>query len=132
MVEIPAAGTLAIPHTLRDAGIRSVADLSAELRRVKTAPLASPSARWADRYARWATRVPGMIQGVYAIMVRSARSRQQIGTVAVTSVGMFAAGVGYARWPAATAARTGPRWAPVPPPGWTVLRPRSAWTTTSC
>lgn len=100
MVEIPAAqGSFAMPHTLHDADIRSVADLSGELRRVKAAPLASPSARWAERYAPWATRVPGVIRGVYAVMARSVRSRRQIGTVAVTSVGMFGGGAGYGLTP---------------------------------
>ena len=100
MVEIPAApGPFAIPHTLHDADIRSVADLSDELRHVKAAPLASPSVRWAERYAPWATRVPGVIRGVYAVMARSIRSRQQIGTVAVTSIGMFAGGAGYGLTP---------------------------------
>jgi pyruvate/2-oxoglutarate dehydrogenase complex dihydrolipoamide acyltransferase (E2) component len=99
MVEIPAGqGTFAMPHTLHDADIRSVADLSGELRRVKAAPLVSPSGRWAERYA-WATRVPGVTRGVYAVMARSVRSRRQIGTVAVTSVGMFAGGAGYGLTP---------------------------------
>jgi pyruvate/2-oxoglutarate dehydrogenase complex dihydrolipoamide acyltransferase (E2) component len=100
MVEISTAqGPFAIPHALHDADIRSVPDLSDELRRVKTAPLASPSARWAERYAPWATRVPGAIRGAYAVMARSMRSRQQIGTVAVTSIGMFAGGAGYGLTP---------------------------------
>ncbi len=100
MVEIPAAqGPVAPPHTLHDADIRTVPDLSGELRRVKAAPLASPSGRWAQRYAPSATRIPGVIRGVYAVMARSIRSRQQIGTVAVTSIGMFAGGAGYGLTP---------------------------------
>lgn len=99
MVEIPTAqGPFAIPHTLHDADIRSVLDLSGELRRVKTTPLASPSMRWAERYA-WGVRIPGAVRGVYAVMARSVPSRRRIGTVAVTSVGMFAGGAGYGLTP---------------------------------
>ena len=61
--------------------------------------MASPSARWAERYAPRAARVPGLIRGVYAVMARSIRSRQQIGTVALTSIGMFAGGAGYGLTP---------------------------------
>lgn len=100
MVEIATAqGPFPIPHTLHDADVRSVADLSGELRRVKAEPLASPSARWAERYAPWATRIPGVIPAVYAVMARSIASRCQIGTVAVTSVGMFGGGAGYGLTP---------------------------------
>jgi hypothetical protein len=67
--------------------------------RVKAAPAASPTGRWAERYGPWATRVPGLIRGVYAVMARSVASRRQIGTVAVTSVGMFAGGAGYGLTP---------------------------------
>ena len=100
MVEIATVqGPFPIPHTLRDADIRSVPDLSAELHQVKTEPLATPSARWAERYAPWATRIPGLIPVVYAVMARSIASRRQIGTVAVTSIGMFAGGAGYGLTP---------------------------------
>jgi hypothetical protein len=88
-----------LPHTLHDADIRSVPDLSGELRRVKTEPFAAPSARWAERYAPWATRIPGVIPVVYAVMARSTASRRQIGTIAVTSIGMFGAGAGYGLTP---------------------------------
>jgi pyruvate/2-oxoglutarate dehydrogenase complex dihydrolipoamide acyltransferase (E2) component len=101
MVEISTPqGPFAIPHCLRDADIRSVPDLSDELRRVKAAPFsASSAARWAARYAPLATRVPGVLRAVYAIMSRSTASRQQIGTVAVTSIGMFGGGAGYGLTP---------------------------------
>jgi pyruvate/2-oxoglutarate dehydrogenase complex dihydrolipoamide acyltransferase (E2) component len=100
MVEIATAqGPFAIPHTLHDADIRSVPDLSDELHRVKTEPLATPSVRWAERYAPWGTRIPGVIPVVYAVMARSIASRRRIGTVAVTSIGMFGGGAGYGLTP---------------------------------
>jgi pyruvate/2-oxoglutarate dehydrogenase complex dihydrolipoamide acyltransferase (E2) component len=100
MVEITTAqGPVPIPHTLHDADIRSVPDLSGELHRVKTEPLAAPSARWAARYAPWATRIPRLIPIVYAVMARSISSRRHIGTVTVTSIGMFGAGAGYGLTP---------------------------------
>lgn len=100
MVEVPTAqGLFAIPHTLHDADVRSLADLSAELREVKAEPSTSPSARWAARYAPWVSRVPGALRSLYTIMGRSVASRRQIGTVAVTSIGMFGAGGGYGLTP---------------------------------
>jgi pyruvate/2-oxoglutarate dehydrogenase complex dihydrolipoamide acyltransferase (E2) component len=100
MVEIATAqGPFPMPYTLHDADIRSVPDLSGELHRVKAEPLATSSARWAERYAPWATRIPGAIPAVYAIMARSITSRRQIGTVAVTSIGMFGGGAGYGLTP---------------------------------
>ena len=100
MVEIATPqGPFPMPHTLHDADIRSVPDLSGELHRVKAEPLATSSARWAERYAPWATRIPGAIPAVYAVMARSIASRRQIGTIAVTSIGMFGGGAGYGLTP---------------------------------
>jgi pyruvate/2-oxoglutarate dehydrogenase complex dihydrolipoamide acyltransferase (E2) component len=100
MVEIATAqGPFPMPHTLHNADIRSVPDLSGELHRVKAEPLAAPSARWAERYAPWATKIPGVLPAVYAVMARSIVSRRQIGTVAVTSIGMFGGGAGYGLTP---------------------------------
>ena len=96
MVEITTPqGPFAIPHLLRDADIRGVPDLTAELRRVRRDPSASSSGRWLERSGPAATRVPGMIPAMYAVMARSVAARQRIGTVAVTAVGMFAGGGGF-------------------------------------
>jgi pyruvate/2-oxoglutarate dehydrogenase complex dihydrolipoamide acyltransferase (E2) component len=96
MVEVATPqGPFAIPHLLRDADIRGVPDLTAELRRVKRDPSASSSGRWLERAGPTATRIPGVIPGVYAVMARSVAARQRIGTVAVTAVGMFAGGGGF-------------------------------------
>ena len=96
MVEISTAqGPFAIPHLLRDADIRQVPDLTAELHRVKRDPSASGSGRWLARAGPTATRIPGMIPAMYAVLARSVAARQRIGTVAVTAVGMFAGGGGF-------------------------------------
>ena len=96
MVEVTTPqGPFAIPHLLRDADIREVPDLTAELRRVKRDPAASSSGKWLERAGPAATRIPGVIPALYAVMARSVAARQRIGTVAVTAVGMFAGGGGF-------------------------------------
>ncbi len=95
MVEISTPqGPFAIPHVLRDADIRAVPELTAELRQVKRDPSASFSGRWLDRVAPAATRIPGTLPAMYAVLARSVAARQRTGTVAVTAVGMFAGGAG--------------------------------------
>src|SRR6476646_9192623 len=87
MVEISTPqGPFAIPHLLRDADIRGVPDLTAELRRVKRDPSVSSSGRWLERAGPAATRIPGVIPAMCAVMARSVAARQHIGTVAVTAV----------------------------------------------
>ena len=96
MVEIATSqGPFAIPHVLRDADARGVPELTAELRRIKREPSASSSGRWLERAAPAATRIPGVVPALYAVMDRSLAARQRIGTVAVTAVGMFAGGGGF-------------------------------------
>jgi pyruvate/2-oxoglutarate dehydrogenase complex dihydrolipoamide acyltransferase (E2) component len=89
-------GPFPLAHVIRDADIRDVVDLTAELRRVKTDPSASVSGRWLARAAPVGARIPGVIPALYALMGRSVRVRQHSGTVAVTAVGMFAGGGGFA------------------------------------
>jgi hypothetical protein len=96
MVEISTPqGPFAIPHLLRDADIRGVPELTAELRRVKREPSASSSGRWLERAAPAATRIPGVSTGNVCrdgqIGHRPAAHRH----VAVTAVGMFAGGGGF-------------------------------------
>ena len=96
MVEISTPqGPFPIPHVLRDADVRAVPELTAELRRVKRDPSVSSSGRWLERAGPAVTRIPGAVSGMYAVMARSVTARQRIGTVAVTSVGMFAGGGGF-------------------------------------
>jgi hypothetical protein len=100
MVEISTPqGPFALPHVLRDADVRDVPDLTAELHRVKRQPSASGSGRWLERAAPVATCIPGAIPAMYAVMARSVALRQHVGTVAVTAVGMFADGGGFGLTP---------------------------------
>ena len=73
-------GPFGLPHVLRDADIRGVPDLTAELRRVKREPSASGSGRWLERAEPVATRIPGAIPAMYAVMARSVAVRQRVGT----------------------------------------------------
>ena len=96
MVEIPSPhGGFGLPHVLRDADVRAVGDLTAELRAVKRDPSASSSGRWFERATPAVTRLPGAVRAAYAVMARSVAVRQRVGTVAVTAVGMFAGGGGF-------------------------------------
>jgi pyruvate/2-oxoglutarate dehydrogenase complex dihydrolipoamide acyltransferase (E2) component len=100
MVEIATPqGPFGLPHVLRDADIRGVPDLTAELHRVKRDPSASGSGRWLERAAPVATHIPGAVQAMYAVMARSVAVRQRVGTIAVTAVGMFAGGGGFGLTP---------------------------------
>ncbi len=72
-----------------------MADLSAELHRVKREPSSSKSGQLLARVAPIGTRIPGAVRAMYAVMARSIAIRQRVGTVAVTAVGMFAGGGGY-------------------------------------
>jgi pyruvate/2-oxoglutarate dehydrogenase complex dihydrolipoamide acyltransferase (E2) component len=92
-IETP-QGPFPLAHVIRDADVRDVVELTAELRRVKT----DPSGRDRDRLRRAAllgTRIPGVLALLYGVMGRSVRVRQRVGTVAVTAVGMFAGGGGF-------------------------------------
>lgn len=89
-------GPLAVGHTVRDADVRDVTDIGGELRAVKADSSASSSARWMTRYAPIAAQVPGLLQAVCVLAGRSRSLRQLTGTVAVTAVGMFTRGSGFA------------------------------------
>jgi pyruvate/2-oxoglutarate dehydrogenase complex dihydrolipoamide acyltransferase (E2) component len=96
IVEVDTAqGPFPLAHVVRDAGSRDVADLTAELHRVKKDARARAESGWLARVATIGTRVPGVIPVLYAAMGRSVRVRQRIGTVGVTAVGMFAGGAGF-------------------------------------
>ncbi|MGW0758447.1 2-oxo acid dehydrogenase subunit E2 [Streptomyces sp. NPDC002814] len=96
MVEVDTAhGPFALPHVLRDADVREVSDLTAELRAVKADPTATGPGRILDRFGNTLTRLPGLLPAMYALLARSVRLRQSTGTVAVTAVGMFGAGGGF-------------------------------------
>lgn len=97
IVEIETAqGPFPLAHVIHDADKRSAEDLTEEIRGVKVTPSQSVSGRLLERAGPAFARIPGAIETMYLIMARSPRIRQRTGTVAVTTVGMFAAGDGFA------------------------------------
>jgi hypothetical protein len=87
-------GPVAEARLVRDAERRTVAELSAELRRARRH---REGGRPAVRRARSAVAgVPGSVPALYAWLGRTAAGRRRSGTVLVTAVGMFGAGPGFA------------------------------------
>ncbi len=89
-------GPFGLVHIVRDADLRSVAEISAELRAVKTNPATTTTGRLLITVAPTVGRIPGLYQAMYAAMSRSRRVHLTTGTVQVTAVGMFADGGGFA------------------------------------
>ena len=97
LIEVPTSqGPFGLVHVVRDADVRSVAEISAELRAVKTAPVTTTTGRLLNTVAPAAGRIPGLYRAMYAAMSRSRRVHLATGTVQVTAVGMFADGGGFA------------------------------------
>jgi pyruvate/2-oxoglutarate dehydrogenase complex dihydrolipoamide acyltransferase (E2) component len=97
LIEVPTGqGSFGLVHVVHDADIRSVADLSAELRSVKSTPSGTVSGRLLDRLAPILGRLPGLYRLMYAVMSRSRAVHLATGTVQVTAVGMFAGGGSFA------------------------------------
>jgi pyruvate/2-oxoglutarate dehydrogenase complex dihydrolipoamide acyltransferase (E2) component len=97
LIEVPTSqGPFGLVHVVRDADIRGVAEISAEIRAVKRSPTATANGRLLSTVGRALGRVPGLYRAMYAVMSRSHRLREAIGTVQVTALGMFADGGGFA------------------------------------
>jgi pyruvate/2-oxoglutarate dehydrogenase complex dihydrolipoamide acyltransferase (E2) component len=102
LVEIPTReGSFGLVHVIRDADVREVADISAELRSVKSEPASTASGRLLNTrllntLAPVLGRLPGLYRLMYAAMSRSRAVHLATGTVQVTAVGMFAGGGGFA------------------------------------
>ncbi len=88
-------GSFPLAHLVRDADVRDVEDISSEILRVKTDPTTSRSGQLLAQGIPAFGRIPGAVPLFYRLMARSVRMRQMAGTVAVTSVGMFAGGEGF-------------------------------------
>lgn len=88
-------GSFPLAHLVRDADQRGVDEISAEIRRVKNDPFSGQTGRMFARAMPVAAKIPGAIPVFYRLMARSVRMRRLAGTVAVTSVGMFAGGGGF-------------------------------------
>lgn len=89
-------GPFGMVHVVRDADVRSVAEISAELHAVKSQPAITVTGRLLTTAAPIAGRIPGLYRAMYAAMGRSRRVHLATGTVQVTAVGMFAGGGGFA------------------------------------
>lgn len=96
LIEIPTRqGPFGLVHVVRDADVRDVADISAELRSVKSQPARTARERLMHTIAPALGRVPGLYRLMYAVMGRSRAAHLATGTVQVTAVGMFAGGAGF-------------------------------------
>ncbi len=97
LIEVPTSqGPFGLVHVVRDADVRTVAEISAELRAVKTVPATTTAGRLLNTAAPTLGRIPGLYRAMYAAMSRSRRVHLATGTVQVTAVGMFADGGGFA------------------------------------
>ncbi len=97
LIEVPTSqGPFGLVHVVRDADVRSVAEISAELQAVKADPAATTTGRLLTAVAPTAGRIPGLYRAMYAAMSRSRRVHLATGTVQVTAIGMFAGGGGFA------------------------------------
>jgi pyruvate/2-oxoglutarate dehydrogenase complex dihydrolipoamide acyltransferase (E2) component len=97
LIEVPTdQGPFGLVHVVRDADIRTVAEISAEIRAVRSRPSGTGGRRLLDTLAPTLGRCPGLYRVMYAVMSRSRRVHDAIGTVQVTALGMFADGGGFA------------------------------------
>lgn len=93
LVEVGDQGTtFPLAHLIRDADVRSVEDMSNELRAVKADVTRSESGRLLQ--VAELGRIPGLAALFYRVLSSSPRLRERAGTVNVTSVGMFHRGGG--------------------------------------
>jgi pyruvate/2-oxoglutarate dehydrogenase complex dihydrolipoamide acyltransferase (E2) component len=96
LVEVPTdRGPFGLVHVVRDADVRGVPEISAELRAVRADAATPASGHALDRLGS-AGRVPGLLSAMYWVIGRSVRVRLRTGTVQVTAVGMFGGGSGHA------------------------------------
>jgi len=93
MIE-PAAGVVAIPHIIRGAQERGVADISAEIRSVQARPASSGQNNRLMQRAPYLPRALRML-AYWAIKKSPRRFKALEGTVVITSVGMFGRGGGW-------------------------------------
>ncbi len=97
LIEVSTAqGPFGLVHVVRDADIRTVADISTELHAVKADSATTATGRLLRTVAPAAGRIPGLYRAMYAAMSRSVRVHLAVGTVQVSAVGMFAGGGGFA------------------------------------
>jgi len=90
------SGAVAIPHVIRGAERRTVEDIHAEIRRVRSSP--SSSAQRSGPLARASAFTPGFLRRLFFRILRRSPHwlKRTAGTTLVTSVGMFGMGAGWA------------------------------------
>lgn len=83
-------------HVIRDAGSRTVLDISREITNVKHEPSRSATNRLSGA-ARWFVKVPGPVRvWAFRLLYRLPhRQRALVGTIGMTAVGMFGRGGGW-------------------------------------
>ena len=97
LIEVPTRqGPFGLVHVVRDADIKAVADISAELRSAKAEPTSTTGGRLLDTLGPTVGRIPGIYRLLFLMMARSRAAHAAAGTVQVTAVGMFADGGGHA------------------------------------
>jgi len=86
---------VAVPHVVRNANTKTVRQISDEIRSVKSAPDTSPS--YNRRLVQIAPKLPRWLRmfGFWAMKRNPDGLREKIGTIMLTSVGMFGQGGGY-------------------------------------
>jgi pyruvate/2-oxoglutarate dehydrogenase complex dihydrolipoamide acyltransferase (E2) component len=92
----PAIDAVAIPHVIRAANRRPVADIHREIRRIQAEPAASTQRSGA--LARLSAVTPGFVRRLFLRVLRRSPQwlKRAAGTTLVTSVGMFGPGAGWA------------------------------------
>jgi pyruvate/2-oxoglutarate dehydrogenase complex dihydrolipoamide acyltransferase (E2) component len=88
-------GSFPLAHPLLDCDTRSVADLTAELRKVKAQPRSGGSGRVLMRWGKRAGRMPLLADLFYFVAKRSVGLRSRMGTVTLSSLGMLTGGNGF-------------------------------------
>ncbi len=88
-------GFFPLAHLVRDADVRSVTEISDEIRSSQRNPIATVEGRRLTRFARVGGRIPLLAWIFYLAMSRSTKMRRVAGTVSVSSVGMFGGGPGH-------------------------------------
>lgn len=97
LVEVHSGGGLfGMPLLVRDAHLRPVADITAEVRGAASDPATTSVGRLVERAPAGLLSLPGAAPLFWLVATRSTRMRQRVtGTVAVSAVGMFGGGGGF-------------------------------------
>jgi pyruvate/2-oxoglutarate dehydrogenase complex dihydrolipoamide acyltransferase (E2) component len=96
MIEVQTErGPFPLAHVVVNAANRSVGEITDEIRRVKREPRRSRSGRWLTKLVAALGRIPFLLGLFYWTVARSVAARRRVGTVTLTTVGMFLGGSGH-------------------------------------